>query len=210
MIDICPTILTDEQELYRQQMHKVAHFARRLHLDFTDGTLAPTVSLPVADMWWPGGVRADIHSMAKRPFDHLEAMIALAPQLIIVHAEADGDFAAFAEEVHHHGIEAGIALLPDTSVADIAEGLEFIDHVLIFSGKFGYFGGAADLSQLDKVQELKKLKPRIEIGWDGGVSDQNAKQLADGGVQVLNSGGFIQKADNPEHAYATLEAIVNP
>jgi pentose-5-phosphate-3-epimerase len=75
------------------------------------------------------------------------------------------------------------------------------DHVLVFSGNLGHHGGEADLGLLDKVRSIREHHPEVEIGWDGGINDQNAKQLIDAGVDVLNVGGFIQKADNPKAAY---------
>ncbi len=60
---------------------------------------------------------------------------------------------------------------------------------------------------LTKVRQLRKLKKDIEIGWDGGINQDNAKKLILGGVDVLNVGGSIQKAGSPAKAYATLKSI---
>jgi pentose-5-phosphate-3-epimerase len=49
----------------------------------------------------------------------------------------------------------------------------------------------------------------LEIGWDGGVTDQNISQLAFAGVDVFNVGGFIQKAEDPEKAFHVLERIAD-
>jgi ribulose-phosphate 3-epimerase len=205
---ICPTVTAPEPHTFREQMERIAGFAVRVHIDLSDGSLAPNKLLDLDKVWWPGGIRADLHVMLADPFAHVELYRALGPQLVIVHAEAKGDYAAFAEVMHHHGIETGIALLPDTDVEAIVPGLELIDHVMIFSGKLGYFGGDADLQLLDKVKRLKQLKPMLEIGWDGGINDRNARQLVDGGVDVLNVGGFIQHSPNAAAAYDTLEHIV--
>lgn len=209
-IDICPTITRNSPEEYEKQMERVANFTRRVHIDLSDGGLAPNQLLPVDQVWWPGGMRADLHVMYRHPHKYLPTLIALGPQLVILHAEAEGNFLDCADLLHHHGIEAGIALLPQTPVANIKPGLDFIDHVLIFSGNLGHQGGShADLGLLAKVKELKALKPTLEIGWDGGVNDQNVKQLAQAGVEVINAGGFIQNASNAEAAYATLEQRAN-
>lgn len=205
--DICPAILAKSAAEYREQMERVAPFAHRLHIDLTDGVFTPEKTVSISDVWWPGGVRADLHVMYRKPFDHLDELIALGPQLIIVHAEADGDFEAFSEKVRAHGIEAGVALLPKTKVDLLKGGLDFIDHVLVFSGKLGNFGGQVDTSLLEKVKELKQLKPTLEIGWDGGVNDQNAAQLVAGGVEVLNAGGYIHRAQHAADAYATLKKV---
>jgi len=201
---ITPTVTANNAHTYRTQMERLAPFATRVHIDVMDGTFAPVKSINLDQSWWPGGVRADLHMMVENPFDHVELYRALGPQLVIVHAEAAGDFMAFAEAMHKHGIETGVALLQETSVDTIAPALSMIDHVLIFSGDLGHFGGTADLGLLDKVRHLRELKPTLEIGWDGGINDQNIYKLAEAGVDVLNVGGFIQRADNPEQAYEKL------
>ncbi|HEY1835563.1 MAG TPA: hypothetical protein VGG13_01955 [Candidatus Saccharimonadales bacterium] len=209
MTDICPTITTNELHAYRTQMERIAGFAHRVHIDLADGEFTPNKLLPIDQVWWPGGMRADLHVMYRRPFEYLDALIALGPQLIIVHAEAEGDFPTFVEKMHHHGIEAGVALLPQTAVETVKPALQLIDHVLIFSGNLGYQGGSqVDFALLDKIKVIKSLKPTIEIGWDGGVNDQNIKQLVAGGVEVVNVGGFIQKAPDAEKAYLELATAV--
>jgi ribulose-phosphate 3-epimerase len=209
MIDICPTITTNHSHTYREQMERITPFATRVHIDLADGVFTPNKLMPVDQVWWPGGMRADLHVMFQKPFDYLDILVALGPQLVIVHAEAEGDFLAFAKRLHHHGIEAGVALLPDTKPEIIKPGLEFIDHVLIFSGNLGYQGGSeANLALLDKVSAIKSLKPTIEVSWDGGVNDQNAAQLVQGGIEVLNVGSYIQKAPDAEKAYTTLRGLI--
>ena len=208
MVSICPTVTAENAHVYRTQIERIAQFASRIHIDVSDGVLAPNKLLELDKVWWPGGVRADLHVMLDNPFDHVELYRALGPQLVIVHAEAKGDFITFAELMHKHGIETGVALLHDTPVETILPAIELIDHVLVFSGKLGYFGGHADLGLLDKVKQLKQLKPALEIGWDGGINDTNAQALAEGGVEVLNVGGFIHRSPQPAGAYDKLVALV--
>ncbi len=205
MVDICPAILATYPEEYKRQVERVTPFATRLHIDIADGVFAPNKTVAASDIWWPGGMRADIHVMHRRPIEIVDTLIALSPQLVIVHAEADGDFMTLAKQLHYHGIEAGIALLPKTSVELIKPALDVVDHVLIFSGDLGHYGGEVDMGLLQKVVQLRKLSKRIEISWDGGVTDQNIKALIDQGVEVAVSGGFIQKASNPAKAYNDLK-----
>lgn len=208
MTTICPTILADNPDDYRRQMERIEAFAERIHVDVMDGNFASNCGIGLDEIWWRGNRTVDVHIMYRRPAEHLDVILALKPRLVIVHAEAEGDFFAFSKTLHEHGIEAGVALLPETPVKLIANAMESIDHILIFSGKLGHFGGEADVDLLDKVKAIRELKPTVEIGWDGGVNDQNARHLAEGGVDVLNVGGFIQHADDAAHAYATLKALV--
>lgn len=205
---ICPTITTDNPSVYKLQIEQTLSYAHRIHIDLADGIFTRNKLMAIEDVWWPGGVRADLHVMYKQPFEHLAALIALRPQLIIVHAESEGDFVSFATDAHRYGIEVGVALLPETPVEAIKPALEMIDHVMLFSGNLGHFGGHADMGLLGKAQELKSLKPRLELGWDGGVNDKNARLLALGGIDVLNAGGYLHGAVAPNTAYATLKAAV--
>lgn len=210
MIDICPTIDAEDLDMYDKQVKHIVSFAHRVHIDLGDGEFTPNKLVAADQVWWPGGMRADLHVMYKQPFEHLETLVALGPQLIIVHAEAEGDFPGFVKYVHSHGIEAGIALLQDTSVDTIMPALELIDHVLIFSGNLGHQGGStADMKLLDKVKTVKKAKPNLEVGWDGGVNEHNIKKIADAGVEVINVGGYLQQAKDAQKAYIALTNAVN-
>lgn len=205
---VCPTITADNPEEYLRQMETAGSFATRIHVDVADGVLAPRKLIGLDKLCWPANKFIDLHVMYDRPLDYIDILLSLSPQLIIVHAEAEGNFIQFAQVLRARGIEAGIALLPKTTVDKIKPALEYIDHVLIFSGNLGYQGGSeADLSLLEKAKKLRALKPGLEIGWDGGVNDQNAKKLADGGIDVLNVGGFIQAATDPVDAYDKLKEL---
>jgi len=207
MAVICPTVTATSVGEFRDQMERLEPFVQRVHLDFMDGDLAPTKSPPIEQAWWPLGVVADLHIMFRKPLEQLETVISLNPSLVIVHAEADG-VADFIRELDGLGIRQGLALLQPSQPADFKDLIETVDHVLVFSGNLGHFGGTVDLALLEKVKQLKQLKPELEIGWDGGINADNARALADGGVDVLNTGGFIQKAPDPQAAYDTLVATL--
>ena len=204
---VCPTVTAMTRAEYRTQLERLQSFAKRIHLDFMDGIFAPTKSVAIADAWWQPGPIIDLHIMHEKPMLELENCIMLQPHMIILHAESEGVLEFF-KEMHDLGIKKGIALLKPTPVELIKDLLPELDHVLVFSGDLGHFGGTVDTNMLKKVHELRRLKPDIEIGWDGGINADTAAELIRAGVDVLNTGGFIQRAQNPEYAYDTLEAIV--
>ena len=206
--DICPCITAVTQEQFNKQIEKVADFAIRIHIDTADGILAPNKLVEIQNIWWPGGVRSDLHIMYQEPFVYTNVVIDLAPQLVIVHAEAKGDFVSFANQMHAHGIEVGVALMPNIPAHSIEPAIDLIDHVLIFSGKLGFFGGTANLGLLQKVAQLRSMKPQLEIGWDGGINADNIIKLRDGGVDVLNVGGYIQQSDQPMRTYNELTRLI--
>jgi ribulose-phosphate 3-epimerase len=204
---ICPSILASTDEQYREQIEKVAGFAERIQIDLTDGEFAKNQTIGPQAAWWPVGIKTDFHLMYRRPDKAIEVILEHKPNLIIIHAEADGNFLAFAQKFRQLGIKTGLALLPNTSVESIVPALGHLDHVLIFSGKLGEYGGHANLDLLSKVRALKHHKSDLEIGWDGGVNQQNISQLVFGGVDVFDVGGFLQQAPDPERAYHGLARV---
>ena len=206
MAIICPTVTAETPHDYKQQLLRLTPFARRIHVDLMDGVFAPTVSPELDEIWWPPELSVDIHLMYQTPMDHLARLIELRPRMVIIHNEAQVHHMHFAAELHKAGILAGLAILRDTPIEYAYQIMHSFDHVLVFSGHLGYHGGEADLGLLDKVHKIRDHHPEVEIGWDGGINDQNARQLVAGGVQVLNVGGFIQGDANPAAAYQTLLA----
>lgn len=208
-LTICPTVTAYDAHEYRAQLERLKPFAQRIHLDLMDGEFAPTRSPDLKHVWWPHELTADIHLMYQRPMDYIDQLISLKPHLVVVHNEAHVHHMDFAARLHHHGIKAGLAILRETPIEYAYQIMHSFDHVLIFSGNLGYHGGEADLGLLDKVRKVREHHPEAEIGWDGGINDQNATALVQAGVSVLNVGGYIQKAADPAAAYAKLESLLN-
>jgi len=205
---ICPTITAYSEEDYHTQMEKVAGFATRIQIDLTDGVFTKEKTVSPEQAWWPVGVKADFHLMYRDPASAVKTVMEHQPNLVIMQAEAEGSFRSLSDFCRSHGTRVGIALLQDTKAETIFSALDLIDHVLVFSGNLGYQGGShADLSLLSKVSQLKEKKPELEIGWDGGVNPQNVAELVSGGVDVLNVGGYLQSAEDPEKAYRGLVRI---
>ncbi len=204
---ICPTVLAHDPDTYKAQFDTIAPFATRVQIDLGDDEFA-TATIPLEKVWWPEGVVADIHFMYQRPLEHIETLVSLAPHMVILHAESDGDLLGMLQHLQTCGIATGVALLQETSVAKAQHLLAVADHALIFSGALGAFGGRADLSLLEKVEQIRAFRPDIEIGWDGGANADNVERLTMGGVDVVNVGGALQKAEDPQAAYDTLVAKI--
>ncbi len=199
---ICPTITANKMTDFRKQVDLVSHFAQRVHLDIADDEFAPKL-VDVNKIWLPKPV-TDIHVMYEFPGQIIERLVRLKPSLVIIHYEADADFEEISSILRANGIKFGVALLQQSDVRLLHQYKDIIDHVLIFSGNLGFFGGNLDMSLIHKAEAIKQLNPNIEVGWDGGINLSNAKILTDNHVDVLNVGGYIHKAKNPEHAFRAL------
>ena len=85
--------------------------------------------------------------------------------------------------------------------------IKMADQVVIVSGNLGEQTGIADLSLTSKVTELKKIKPELEIAWDGGINKQNIEQLSKAGIDIFYVGGAIHKSTDPAFEVRELQAL---
>ena len=201
--------MAENAQQYKEQVDRITGFAERVHIDLTDGEFAPTFTVSIPELWAPEGWTIDIHAMVNKLDEYVPKLIALRPHLIIIHAEAEGDVLGALKEIKRSGIMAGLALLKPTVPQTVEELIKEAEHVLIFSGELGKFGGTASLMQLEKIRLVKMINPNVEIGWDGGVMVDNAYSLVQGGVNVLNVGGTIQKATDPPAMFAKLQQEIS-
>ena len=206
---ITPAILAETPAQYKEQVDRITGFAERVHIDISDGEFAPTLTVSIPELWAPEGWTIDIHAMINNVEEYVPKLIALRPHMIIIHAEATGDVKTALMQIRQAGIMAGLALLKPTVPRTVEELIKLADHVMIFSGELGHFGGTASLMQLEKIRLIKSINSNVEIGWDGGVLVDNAYSLVQGGVDVLNVGGVIQKSSDPHAIFSKLQQEIN-
>ncbi|NCS83060.1 hypothetical protein GW746_01430, partial [Candidatus Saccharibacteria bacterium] len=129
----------------REAIQKIKPFAQRVHFDISDGEFAPTFLLNETQLYWEQGWQVDIHAMVSRPSEHIPQLIALKPDLVIIHVETGEDTVAHLKALKEAGIRAGVALLKATVPSKVSDAIKAADHVMIFSGDLGKFGGTASM-----------------------------------------------------------------
>ena len=110
--------------------------------------------------------------------------------------------------IHSFNIKAGIVINPDCPVDKIFPYLGKVDYVLLMSVFAGFGGQKFIETTYDRVKavkkELKRIGGKALIEVDGGVSPQNAGQLAKAGVDILVAGSAVFKAEDPAAVVAAL------
>jgi ribulose-phosphate 3-epimerase len=209
MAIIAPCITVETVDEFTRLSQSYTQFARRIHVDISDGEFAPTFLLSADQMRFPSEIEVDIHAMVARPSEYVDQLIALRPHTIIFHVEVTEDLVPTIQKIKQAGIRAGVALLKRTVPKTRAEAIELAEHALVFSGELGKYGGVADMMQLEKVRLIRMIHPTIEVGWDGGASPENAFSLNQGGVDVINVGGALSKAADPKSVYDQMMSEIN-
>ena len=213
MPEVVPAVLAETPEDYEKDLNLAVSLSDRIQVDLVDGEFAQNRTINLIQSYWPEGVCADLHLMYEDPFPLIPTIISLKPHLAIVHAEASAmtleALSSMRTQLNPLGIKLGLALLGPTTVASAERFFDLIDHVLVFTGELGHYGGELDSGCLAKISEIKSIDSGIEVGVDGGINDITIKEVVAAGADVFNVGGFLQKSDDPKSAYDKLTEEIN-
>lgn len=202
---ISPTILATDIEDYKYQVQRLQPFAERVQIDITDGVFATNRTVDLGQISWPENWKVDLHLMVSKPSEYLDLVLKMKPNMVIFHAEVEENLVPIFEKIKSETlIKPAVALLRSTVPETVAPAIQTAEHVLIFSGNLGEMGGKASMMQLEKIRLVKKINPNVEIGWDGGANEKNVFALTQGGVDVVNVGSAISRAENPEAVYRAM------
>lgn len=93
----------------------------------------------------------------------------------------------------------GLAINPDTDIANIYQYLPLLDTVLIMSVQPGAGGQLFLTSTLTKIKSLVKVAidyPHLTIAVDGGINDITAAACIEAGANFLVAGSYLLNSTN--------------
>jgi ribulose-phosphate 3-epimerase len=138
--------------------------------------------------------------MMTNPGGFLEAFAKAGADGCSVHVEV-GDTADLVKSMHDLGLDAGLAVNPDTPFEAFEQYLGDLELVLLMT-VFPGFGGQAFIADvLPKVRETRDAIAarglRLPIQVDGGIDAATAPAAAEAGASVFVAGSAIFGADDP-------------
>ncbi|MGE0127329.1 MAG: ribulose-phosphate 3-epimerase [Blastocatellales bacterium] len=212
MIEIAPSILSADFTRLGEQIAMVERAgASYIHVDVMDGHYVPNLTVgPFIIEWVRRATKLpiDVHLMIENPDNFIGAFARAGANMISVHPEATYHLHRTISHIQHAGCQAGVVLNPATALAMVEEVINDVDFVLLMSVNPGFGGQKFIPSSLDKLRRLRDLirlkfaRARIEI--DGGISPDNAAEVAAAGAEILVAGSAIFGADNPAEALKKL------
>lgn len=184
------------------------------HLDIMDGVFVPNISygLPVVEQINKIAKKPlDVHLMIVDPDRYIEAFKNAGADILTVHYEACTHLHRTVQNIHNHGMKAGVSLNPHTPVSVLEDIINDIDLVLLMSVNPGFGGQSFIENTYGKVKKLAQLiqekNTSVIIEIDGGVNLETGKKLIDAGANALVAGSFVFGANNPEQTIHDLKNL---
>lgn len=185
-----------------------------LHLDVMDGVFVPNISFgfPVIEAVAKICKKPlDVHYMIVKPERYIEETARLGAMMMNVHYEACTHLHRTVQEIHAHGMKAGVTLNPSTPVSVLEDIICEVDMVLLMSVNPGFGGQRFIENTIAKTTRLRDLitssGSRALIEIDGGVQQETAPRLVKAGANVLVSGSYVFKAEHPESVISQLKGL---
>ena len=168
--------------------------AEYLHLDVMDGNFVPNISfgpVVIKSLRAHSNLIFDVHLMIENPDKYVADFVDAGADIICVHVESTKHLNRTIQLIKSYKKKVGVALNPSTSLDTIKYDLDNIDMVLIMTVNPG-FGGQKFIPQmLQKIKELRKIAPNIDIQVDGGINDEISKLVIEAGANVLVAGSYV-------------------
>ena len=207
-IRVVPSILTDDLEALRKMVRQAETFTDWVQFDIMDGKFVLSHSITdehIASL--KTKLRWEAHLMVQHPEKYLKGFRQVGAQRVIFHYEATSSPREVISQARSLNIDVGLAVNPDTPIADISPLIDELDCVLFMSVHPGFYGSKFIPEVLDKIADLRLAYPDMEIGIDGGVKEGNIALVACSGANSICVGSAIFCQEQPGESYNTLLAL---
>mgnify|MGYP006102536707 FL=1 len=189
--------------------------AHWFHLDVMDGVFVPNISfgMPIINSIAKHASKTlDAHLMIIDPDRYIKTFADLGVDYLTVHYEACSHLHRTLQAIKAEGMKAGVALNPHSNINLLEDTINDIDLVCIMSVNPGFGGQSFIENTYSKVEKLKEMITKKNattlIQIDGGVTNKNAKQLAEAGADILVAGSYIFRSENPTGTIVELNNLL--
>ena len=201
-IRITPSILNADFDQLGQEIAKIADVSDLIHLDVMDNVFVPNFTFDfesASQIIKACPIGVDAHLMVA----HVDKIAPLYAQVgcasVTIHAEASENIGQTLRAIRSEGARSGLAIKPNTAIADYEQFSDLVDMFLIMTVEPGFGGQKFMSDMMDKVRATRALigdRP-IWLQVDGGISLETIEIAVDAGADTFVAGSAVFKSDDP-------------
>jgi len=205
---IVPAIIAKTQEELVKKINKVKEYVERVQLDVMDGKFVPNNSLDFDFELPKTNCHFEAHLMIQNPLKWIEKNYKKI-DTVLAHIETCENPKEVIDLAREKNKFIGFVLNPETPLNKISDFINDIDQVLIMTVNPGFYGSRFLPEMVDKISNLRKISPDLDIEVDGGVTPSTIGLVDKAGANLFVSGSYIVKADNIKQAISNLKNILS-
>jgi ribulose-phosphate 3-epimerase len=155
----------------------------------------------------------DVHLMIMDPDKYIADFANAGADYLTVHAEVLPHLNRTLSEIRNHGVKAGVAINPSTSLSTLDWVWEYMDMLLIMSVNPGFGGQSFIPNCLDKISgarieiDMRGVEVLLEV--DGGIKVDNAREVAEAGADILVAGSAVFGTDDYKKTVKAFKKATN-
>lgn len=207
-VAIYPSILSADFACLKEQLKCVEEAgADGIHLDVMDGHFVPNLTFGPIVIRWLRKITALpfwAHLMIEEPGRYIPEFHKAGVDGIYVHAQADRDPIALADQIRQLGLHPGLAINPEEDVESLVPLFRYFEHFLVMTVHPGFGGQEFMAEPLDHIQLIRTSTsdwidpPHIDV--DGGINIETAPRVIHAGADGLIAGSAIFGESDPAKA----------
>jgi ribulose-phosphate 3-epimerase len=213
---LAPSILAADFAHLADHVKAVEPNADLFHVDVMDGHFVPPITIGpvvVKALRRITALPLECHLMVTEPERQLEQFAEAGGDAAVWHLEAPPDPRPVLARARGLGLRAGLALNPETPLADALPFLEQIDVLNVMTVNPGWAGQAFLREVLPKIRAAREHVAaaglKVDISVDGGVNTETARLCLEAGANVLGAATAIFGRPDAGAAAAGLKRLLD-
>lgn len=200
MANLIPVINTKTIQKLKERIRLLQDFEGLFQIDIADGKFtawktwnSPEVLKKIKKI----EKKFELHLMIHNPESMLPYWLEVVPKRVIIHLETIKNFDLLLSLCKEKEIELGIAINPETPFEDLNQYLSKINFVTILGVSPGPSGQKFQWFVLDRIKKIKSNFPQIRCEIDGGINEENIREVKKSGVDFVAIGSAIFENKDP-------------